>query len=57
MDRLYTCAEVAERYGVKKRTVWEWIRTGKLRAVRVGKLYRVYESDLKAFENGKEVTA
>ena len=27
MAELHTCAEVADRYGVKIITVWSWIRT------------------------------
>lgn len=41
MERLLKCDEVAERYGVKVKTVWEWIRTGKLEAFSTGKIYRV----------------
>ena len=26
MERCYTCQEVADRYGVKLITVWDWIR-------------------------------
>lgn len=49
-EKLYTCEELAERYAVKIRTVWDWIRSGKLHAVQIGRLYRVYESDVVAFE-------
>ena len=30
MGELYTCKDVAERYGVQIITVWEWIRKKKL---------------------------
>lgn len=50
MEKLYTCKDVAERYGVKITTVWEWIRAGKLAAVRVGKQYRVRAEALEEFE-------
>lgn len=50
MERLLKCDEVAERYGVKVKTVWEWIRTGKLEAFSTGKIYRVSEKHLKEFE-------
>ena len=53
MDRFYTCEEVAEMYRVKISTVWEWIRVGKLSAVRVGKQYRIRKEDLAAFEQSK----
>lgn len=51
MDNLYTCEQVANRYSVKKMTVWEWIRKGKLPAIKLGKEYRVREGDLQAFES------
>ena len=50
MEKFYDCKQVAERYGVKITTVWEWIRTGKLRAIRVGKQYRVRKDALAFFE-------
>lgn len=53
MERLYTCDEVATRYGVRKDTVWSWIRDKKLCAIRVSGLkgYRISEGDLVAFED------
>lgn len=50
MDKLYTCEGVAERYSVKLTTVWDWIRKGTLNAIKVGRVYRVRESDLVEFE-------
>lgn len=51
METIYTCKQVAERYSVKKSTVLVWIREGKLKAICVGKSYRVRESALVDFEN------
>ena len=51
MSKMYTCADVAERYGVQIITVWDWIRKKKLAALKIGKEYRVKESDLENFEN------
>lgn len=53
MSKLYTCAEVAARYGVKTVTVWDWIRNKKLAAVKIGKEYRVSDDDMQAFENAR----
>lgn len=51
MDKkYYTCAEVAEIYGVKVSTVWSWVRDGKLGSVRIGKRYRIRQQDLDSFE-------
>lgn len=46
MEKMYTCEAVAKRYGVKRETVWEWIRSGKMGATIVGKQYRVSEKDI-----------
>lgn len=50
IEKLLTPEEAAEALRVKVRTVMEWLRQGKLRGVKVGgKLWRIRESDLKAF--------
>ena len=54
MENLYSCEQAADRYGVKVETVWAWIREKKLPAVKIGKSYRVRESDLAAFEKGNQ---
>jgi excisionase family DNA binding protein len=46
---LLTPEEVAERLKVKPRTVQEWLRTGRLAGLKLGKLWRIRESDLQAF--------
>lgn len=53
MTKLYSCEEVAERYGVKTITVWDWIRKKKMTALKVGKSYRIREEDLKQFEESR----
>ena len=50
MSDMYTCAQVAERYGVKKITVWDWIRKKKLPAIRIGRDYRIRREDVEQFE-------
>jgi excisionase family DNA binding protein len=55
MTDLYTCAEVAQRYGVEKFTVWEWIRKRKLGAIKLGKEYRISVDDLQQFENSRRI--
>ncbi len=50
MEKLYGCDDVAARYGVKIETVWAWIRDKQLPAVKIGKSYRVKESDLINYE-------
>lgn len=55
MAELYTCGEVAKRYGVEVRTVWDWIRRRKLGAIKLGKEYRISVDDLTCFEESRRV--
>ncbi len=55
-EKFYTAQEVAEMFGVKRITVWDWIRKGKLRAHCVGgRLYRISESQLERFKDSDNV--
>ena len=48
----YALEEVADRLGLHVRTVRNYVRDGRLGAVRIGKQYRVSEADLKALTGG-----
>jgi len=56
LSKLYRCDEVAARYGVKVITVWDWIRKGRLTAVKMPKGYRISEEALAAYEARKKET-
>ena len=45
-DKLYTVEQVAERLGLHVKTVRNYVREGRLKAVRIGKSYRVAAGDL-----------
>jgi excisionase family DNA binding protein len=45
---LYSAEQVAERLGLHVRTVRNYVRDGRLRAVRIGKQYRISQQDLDA---------
>ncbi len=47
--QLLTIEDVAEMLKVSKRTVYEWIRAGKLEAVKAGSLWRISEEALQDF--------
>lgn len=49
MQDLLTADDVADRLGLHVRTVRNYIRDGRLKAVRVGKQYRIARADLEAF--------
>ncbi len=59
MERLYRVSEVAMMLNVSTVAVRKWIRAGKLRARRIGKLWMIPESELKRFlgEKPKEIRA
>ncbi|MEV4754920.1 helix-turn-helix domain-containing protein [Micromonospora sp. NPDC049559] len=47
-NEMYSVEQVAERLGLHVRTVRGYIRGGRLRAVRIGKQYRIARADLDA---------
>lgn len=48
-EKYYTTEEIAERLMIAVLTVRRWIIKGKLPAYKIGKNYRVSETQLKAF--------
>ena len=48
-EQLYTAQEVAEYLKVDVRTVYRWLREGKMNAIRFQREYRITESDLRDF--------
>ncbi len=46
---MLTPEQVAQRCQVRPRTVLEWLRSGRLRGVKLGKLWRIEPTDLRAF--------
>jgi excisionase family DNA binding protein len=54
-DPVLTPEQVAERLHISRLTVGNWLRSGKLKGVKVGRLWRVRESELEAFlERGEK---
>jgi len=49
---LYSVEQVAERLGLRVRTVRAYLRTGRLKGVRIGKQYRISREDLDALTGG-----
>jgi len=54
VEKYYSTEDVAEILGFKEKTVREWLRTGKLKGKKIGRLWRVKESDLEEFINNTE---
>jgi excisionase family DNA binding protein len=55
-DRYQTVHEIAERLEVSDATVRQWIKSGALRAVDIGKGWRVADTDLARFLTARETT-
>jgi excisionase family DNA binding protein len=54
-DRLLTVGEVAATMRVSNMTVYRLIKTGELPAIRVGKNYRIRESDVDVYLSDRSV--
>ena len=51
--RLYRTGEVAKRLGVSSMTVRRWVKAGKIKARKIGKEYRIPESEILRLLEGK----
>jgi excisionase family DNA binding protein len=51
-QRLYSVDQVADLLGLHVKTVRNYVRDGRLKAVRIGKQYRIAHEDLEAFTGG-----
>lgn len=51
MLKVYTINEVEEMLTVTRRTLYSYIKEGKLKAVKIGREWRVKHSDLQEFLN------
>lgn len=54
-EQLMTPDEVAERLSISAQTVRGYIRTGRIRAIKVGRLWRVRDSDLQEYMRGDRI--
>lgn len=56
MENYYTPQEVADKLKINVRTLYRWIREGKLKAVKVGELWRISETELNRLLNKEDST-
>lgn len=49
IEKVYTPPEVAEILKISELTLMDWLRSGKLQGVKVGRLWRITESALNDF--------
>ncbi len=45
----FTLKEIAERLKVSERTVWRWVHSGALPAIKLGQQWRIRDDDLDEF--------
>lgn len=48
-ERLYSVAEAAAVMGISPLTLGDWLRAGKITGTKIGRKWRIAESDLQAF--------
>jgi len=53
IDRLYTTEQVAKLLQIHPLTVLKYINSGKIRAIKLGRVYRVSETSLQKFLEGE----
>ncbi len=49
MEKLYTPEMAAQALHISTLTLKNWLRSGKIKGVKVGKQWRIRESDLESF--------
>lgn len=49
LPQMLTPMEIAESYRITTRTVANWIKSGELAAIKVGKVWRIYKKDFQNF--------
>mgnify|MGYP000901328372 CR=1 FL=1 len=52
MEKFYTPEEVAANLKVSRKTVYNWIQVGRLKAVKIGHFWRISESELSRLLKG-----
>ncbi len=48
-EEYFTVAEIAERFKVSRQAVYDWIKEGKLKAIKVGNRTRISRSAIEDF--------
>jgi len=48
-EKQYTVKEISEHFRVSRQAVYDWIKEGKLKAIRLGERVRVPDSALRSF--------
>lgn len=54
-DTMITPEEVSIRLNIKKQTVWNWCRNGKIPCIKIGKIYRISQLQFDRWLYNKQV--
>ena len=54
MEKYYTPEEIAANLKVSRKTIYNWIQKGHLKAVKIGHFWRISESELNRLLKGAE---
>jgi len=55
-EKLYSVEEAAELLGISPLTLGNWLRAGKITGTKIGRKWRITDSDLQAFiEKNRQV--
>ena len=53
MMKYVSVTQFAELFGISRQTVWKWIKAGKLKVIRLEKLYRIPVSEVERIKNDR----
>jgi excisionase family DNA binding protein len=48
-EKFYSPKEIADHFNIKPDTVRKWIKQGKIKAIKLGDIWRISETDLNKF--------
>ncbi|MBT9156284.1 MAG: hypothetical protein DDT37_01269 [Firmicutes bacterium] len=54
MENYYTPKEISAKLKLNTRTIYKWIREGRVRAVKLGDVWRISESEIQRLLGGKQ---
>lgn len=49
IEKVYTLEEISDLIKITRRTLYDYVKTGKLKAVKIGRTWRVTEKQLEEF--------
>ena len=50
-----TVTQFAKRFGISRQFVWKMIKEGKLKAIKIGSIYKIPVSEVERIKKGKKI--